>query len=668
MKFNNWARIVSIGLATAAGAAAFAQTAIEAPGIVQHSIDRGSISPSHESTVTVHLKLHNEAAFNKAVEDLYAPGSPTYHRWMTSADFARYAPTANEIETVKRELQAHGLSIVSVDPNGFSIRAKGTALSLESAFQTQLHAIEHNGETIQANVAPAALRGPAGALVKGVTGLTGINFKPGVKYQFNPVTGKPVKIPLAKAQAVTLADLFTNSCFSPPTTLTLTTSGAINPVGVYYGTRYASAGKICGWTPSQLQVNYGIQVSYGQGIDGTGQTIVVVEGPVVASQLKADVDAFASLTGLPAFTASNYKVIYPDGMPSALALANESFDVEAQLDVEWSHAIAPKANIVVLITPTTDWPEFEYAIQYAVNHKLGNVISNSYGYPEGLFGAYTVAGFDQVLKTAAAAGVAVNFSSGDSGDVGTGVSNGGGESFPASSEYVTSVGGTSIGVPSGTGFAEVGWGNNATVLSLASDSVLDPPVALGFQYGSGGGESVFIAKPSWQKSLAGSGRQQPDIAEVGDPFTGAVIVADGQVGVVGGTSLSCPVFSAIWAMADQKAGASLGQAAPLIVTLSTNASAIKDIVPLSLSTNPSGTIYDSSGQTFYSAISLVPPLFTTTQFISVLWDGSTDASGEYVDVSFGTDTSLKTATGWDNVTGYGVPKGSHFINAAAALK
>lgn len=675
VKLPGWGSLAAAAIAFSAAPALHAQTAIEVPGIVQHSIDHGSISPVKQSTVTVHLKSQNEAAFDKAVQELYTAGSPTYHQWMTDAELAKYAPTKSQFEVIVNELRANGLAIVDQDSNRYWVRARGTALNLEHAFQTQLHAVEYQGKTIQANVAPASLRGEAGSLVKGVTGLTEINLKPDMVYPINPATGKRTKTYPAKlASSSTLSNLFTNNCFGSPTTLTLTTSGAALPVGVYYGTRYLLGTKVCGWTPSQAQVNYGMQNAYNRGLTGKGQTIVLVEGPVVADNILSDAQAFAGLTGLPPFTSSNFKVIYPDGVPSTLALENESFDGEAQLDVEWAHAFAPGANIVMLITPTTDWTEFEFAIQYAASHKLGNVVSNSYGYPEGLFGAYTVSGFEQVLKTAAAAGVAVNFSSGDSGDVG--FPNAGGASYPAASAYTTSIGGTSIGLPGPSGYIMTGWGNNLALLSYSFTDVLNPPLGLGFYAGSGGGESVFITKPSWQSALSGSGRQQPDISAVADPYTGVVIVADGQIGAIGGTSASCPIFSAIWAIADQEAGKSLGQAAPLIYSsLGKNTAAVQDITPYAGPTNVSGTIYDSSGQTFYSAASLLAPLQGTTQFLSSFWDASCSGagpgctpSGEIVDLSFGTDSSLKVTTGWDNVTGWGSPRGTHFIDAAAALK
>ena len=664
-KFHRWIQMLSIGSALIAAPSAFAQTAVEAPRIVHNSVDHGSIQPLAESTVTVHLKLHNEAAFDKAVDELYTAGSPTYHHWMTASDFAKYAPAPAEIETVKKELASHGLAIVSVDANNYSIRARGTAVNFERAFQTQIHELERDGKTFQANIAPAVLTGKAGNLVKGVTGLTSFRLEAMNRQQVNPRTGNALPtIPVQRAKSVGLADLFTNSCFRSPEALTLTTLGAALPVGQYYGNQYNQLGKVCGWTPAQMQTHYGLNNAYNSGFDGKGQTIVILAAPTDPS-VAIDFAAFSQLTGLPPVTSSNFQIIYPDGKPSAIALANQNATVESALDIEWAHAIAPKAKIILEILPTQDWTEFEYAIQYTVANKLGNVISISYGLPEGLFGAYTVAGFEQSLKTAAAAGIAVNISSGDSGDAGTGVPNGGGESYPAASAYATSIGGTSIGLPGPKAWVEAGWGNNETLLSFAPNAVLDPPLGLGFYAGSGGGESIFISKPSWQKTLPGAGRQQPDISADADPFTGAIIVAGGQVGVIGGTSLAAPVFSGMWTLADQKAGKSLGQAAPLLPSL---LSTIKDIVPFSSATNPAGTIFDQAGASFYSAANLIPPLYTTTSFFSTLWDGSGAGLGEYVDLSFGTDTSLTVTSGWDNVTGYGVPLGSHFVYAAAALK
>ncbi|WP_158747994.1 protease pro-enzyme activation domain-containing protein [Acidobacterium sp. S8] len=666
-----WAWISGASLACALLAVPVlqAQSRIERPKVAELSSDHGPIQPSQQLTLTVHLNMHNEAAFNQALDALYTPGSPTYHQWFSDAELARYAPSPAEVETVKKELQSHGLAVLSVSSDNLSIRARGPASGVESAFQTQIHEFERQGKVFHANVTPAALTGQAGTLVHGVTGLTSFNMRPFIKYQIDPHTGKPrtAAQPLGgkvKNAAGGFSAIATNKCFSNPSTVNLTTDGASLPVGVYYGNNYDNSPLTCAWTPSQIQTHYGLNAAYKKGLDGTGQTVVIVDGPTDGAQLTADLAQFSTLAGLPATNSSNFTVLYPDGKPTPLALEVDSWQDEASLDVQWVHSIAPNAKIVIEIMPSEDWTEFEFAIDYARQNKLGSIISNSYGYPEALFGAYTVSGFEQVLKKAAAAGLAVNFSSGDGGDEGTGSPSGGGQSYPATSAYVTAIGGTSIGIPNGTSSgAEVGWGNNGAILSFATNDVLDPPLMLGNLGGSGGGESTFIPKPSWQKSFTGTGRQEPDISALADPYTGVVFVEYGApYAGIGGTSLACPIFSALWAISDQAAGKALGQAAPMLPKLPANA--INDVVPVSSPTNVAGIVFDSAGATFYSSDTLLAPLYTTTQYFSALWN----LEGEYVDLSFGTDTSLTVTKGWDNVTGWGVPNGLSFINAVAKGK
>jgi subtilase family serine protease len=125
------------------------------------------------------------------------------------------------------------------------------------------------------------------------------------------------------------------------------------------------------------------------------------------------------------------------------------------------------------------------------------------------------------------------------------------------------VGGTSIDLLNIDGTtSDTGWGTNQNAY-LAIGGTPEPPYPGNFQFGAGGGESTLIAKPKWQKALSGKGRQQPDIADIADPYTGTIIVYNGGIGVIGGTSAASPVFSAIWSLASQKAGgAALGQAPP----------------------------------------------------------------------------------------------------------
>jgi len=187
-----------------------------------------------------------------------------------------------------------------------------------------------------------------------------------------------------------------------------------------------------------------------------------------------------------------------------------------------------------------------------------------------------------------------------------------------------------------------------------------------FYGGSGGGESVVFPKPLYQRNLPGRGRQQPDVSAVGDPFSGGVFIwtptgAEQQIAVIGGTSLSTPIFSAIWALANQRAGHLLGNAAPAIARMP--ASAVLDVVPVTSPTNPSGFIVDANGTTAYSAADLLAPALQTKEFYSALCSFGGGAALNVL--SFGADTSLTVTKGWDNVTGFGTPNGLAFIEAAA---
>jgi subtilase family serine protease len=661
------------------GPALHAQTQFEPPGIIAAATDLGRIQPTAPITLNVHLKMPDQQAFDQAVKALYTPGSPTYHHWMTNSQIAGYAPTAAEVQSVVNALKSNGLSVLSVGSDNLSIRVRGAASAVESAFQTQLHQFKYQGKTFHAHVTSAALAGAAGSLVRGVTGLTNIPMQSQLKYPVNPKTGGPLVV----QQTATSSGLpfsTTTNCFGDPTAISLTTSGADLPFAAYVGNTYNSlpvstpgsgitGGPVCAWTPTQLQAHYGLSAAYAQGLDGTGQTVVVVMGPLDAVQLQSDLTLFSNLTGLPAITSSNFTEIYPEGQSTGTTTSNV-WQGEASLDVEWVHSFAPGAHIVAAIMPPDDGLEdgYEYAIDYARQNGLGTVISNSYGDPESILDAATVQAWEQTLQAAAAAGIAVNFGSGDSGDVGTGSPSAGGDSYPGSSAYATSVGGTSTGIPNGTpGGAEVGWGNNVTYLS-ASGNVLDPPVGseFGFPGGSGGGSSIFFAKPSWQSALPGTARQSPDISALADPNTGAVFVTGGNASIVGGTSLATPIFSAIWAIANQAAGTSLGQAAPLLYTLPSTA--INDVVPVGSDTNVSGILVDSNGETDYSANALLmAPLYSTTVYYSALYNNGGDGT-TYEDISFGTDTSLTVTPGWDNVTGLGVPNGLAFINAVVSTQ
>jgi subtilase family serine protease len=148
------------------------------------------------------------------------------------------------------------------------------------------------------------------------------------------------------------------------------------------------------------------------------------------------------------------------------------------------------------------------------------------------------------------------------------------------------------------------------------------------------------------------------------------VLADGTfVGVAGGTSLSCPMFSALWSIADQAnaavGGGPLGQAAPLLYQLGPNAITDVNVVPIETLLDVNGLILNPPKKPVIleSAPALAAPLETTNFFVSALLQGPTS---DWFVLTFGTDSSLTTGPGWDNVTGVGTPNGAKFVQGVVA--
>jgi subtilase family serine protease len=630
--------------------------------------DLGRLDASAHITITVHLKTRDDAAFDKTVDALYDPSSPTYHHWLSDEDLKRFAPSRQHLEAVQQELKAQGLTILSTDKNGFSIRASGDSASVERAFQTEIHQFRFNGNVFRANIREAQLHGVAASYVDSVSGIENHIVRPQLKRAFNFRTRKVLPVhDLSQVQASGgLSSIITDQILSAPSTFTFTTPGASVPVGVYYGNVYGADPKLVpDYTPEQLQKAYGLSDAYKEGLNGAGQTVVLLEAYGYPT-IRQDANAFSKLTGLPLLNSTNFEIVYPEGKPvDPNAGILTGWDGEIALDVQWAHAMAPGAKIVVVAAAGQDGEDFQDAINYITDHNLGNSVSDSWEEDTDLIaGPAEQKSFDRVLQRAAAKGISFQFSTGDGGDLGLGTPKGA-PGVPSDAPHATAVGGTAIlNQVGGSGTVPVGWGD--TVTFLGADGALDPPEVLGLVGGGGGGESLYFPKPAWQKSLPGTGRQTPDVSALADPYTGVPIVLtvsgkqELEIGN-GGTSLASPIFTAIWAIANQKAGHALGQAAPAIAALAKGS--IQDVLPLNSPSDVSGIVVDSNGSNYYSPAKLFTgALYGNTHFISAVWDLG---AGEYVDFGFGIDSSLTVKTGWDNTTGFGTPNGLTFINAVA---
>lgn len=634
--------------------------------VVELGTDLGRVEPGKEINLTVVLQLHNPDDYDAAVEALYDPASPTYHQWFKAQDFARYAPTPAEFGKVEKELLKHGLTIVSADPDRYSICVHGAAANVEGAFQTEIHTFEYKGRLIDAHVSEARLTGQAGELVSSVAGLERHQAHPAIAVARDFRTGKLLH---QKALTKTESDDgllagITNRALTAPSTFTYGASGSV-PRATYFGSVYnVNSAQTVSFTPDQLRAHYGLASLIKDGYDGAGQTVALVEA-YGYDDAELDANTAARIFGLPELKSSNFSVIYPQGrLQNASADADKTgWTEEIALDIQTAHSIAPGAKILVVASPGEDNADMIASLQHIVAHKLASVVSSSWeADAEKVTGPSEEKAFNAVLEKGAASGIAFQFSTGDNGDQGLGTPVGA-VSAPSNSPYATAVGGTSIlNEPGTSNHTVAGWGNNTVYIAMAGAA--DPPIQLGFQGGSGGGESVHFSKPSWQKDLPGTGRQVPDISALADPYTGFVIVytSDGEqnfLAGIGGTSLASPIFTSIWAIADQYNGAPLGFAAPHIARLKPGQ--ITDVLPTSslVKSDAAGTIYSSRGAKFYSADGLFSGLlFSQSKFPSAVWPFDSE---DAVVLSFGTDTSLTITPGWDNVTGFGEPNGLPFI-------
>jgi subtilase family serine protease len=238
---------------------------------------------------------------------------------------------------------------------------------------------------------------------------------------------------------------------------------------------------------------------------------------------------------LPSQNATNTIVTHIDlsnGSRPAFNAAND-WIAERNLDVQWAHAIAPQAKIILITSKTNSASDMQLAVQTASLQPGVTAISLSYGAYE--FTAETGAAYDGVLKTIQAKGIAVFVASGDSGNVGNF------SEWPSTSPYVTSVGGTVINT------------------SAALAPTLNTEVV--WQYG-GGGTSLFESLPAYQTPSiigptdmalnTGKKRLVPDVSYNADVVSSPVaLVINGLWYVGGGTSAGAPQWAAITALLAQ---------------------------------------------------------------------------------------------------------------------
>jgi subtilase family serine protease len=371
-------------------------------------------------------------------------------------------------------------------------------------------------------------------------------------------------------------------------------------------------------TPRSLRIAYGVESLYEKGYTGEGQTVVDMVS-FGSPTLKQDMDVFDQTFGLPAV---DLQIISPLHVPESDPHHDkEGWAGETTLDVQIIHSIAPKAKIVVMVSPisetegTQGLPEFRQLEQYIIDHKLGNIVSYSWGASELTLtdqkGQQELQKWNDLLQQATQQDGITHFTaSGDNGA--TDYADQQGEkiatvpttSFPADLPWVTSVGGTNL-KRIGTAIQETAWNR------------------------SGGGFSRFYQTPSYQQepakaqqSLFQNRRGVPDVAADADPFTGLAIYEDNLWTLGGGTSASAPIWAAIMAIGDQMAGRPLGFINPALYKLATTDAYKHDFRSITSGNNSTGSVKGYSAGPGWNPVtglgtpnaeSLLPDLIAATK-------------------------------------------------------
>ena len=514
-------------------AADVAVTATRAFPATRFTQDLGRVSDATPMHVVVGLTMRNRTLIDTLLRRQTTPGDPMYGHFLTPQQTAAlFSPTGTEVQAVATFLGRSGFRNLRVSPDNLLIEADGTAATANAAFATPIHALAISGQRIFANATapqlPSSLRG----MVTAIEGLNNMPMRPAIRLaRHRPfLAGQPGAAHLDTAtQPCELAEL--NECL----------------VNSYTAT--------------------GFQLAYDSPQHSGNTNTWGYTGKSTSIAIFAEGDITNVLTDLRTYEKSNVPVL-PEVPVQVIYAGVKSPDVSGQdefdLDTQTSTGMAGnvKRLYIYVATSLTD-ADTSVEFDRFKTDDLANAGSASFGECEifpSLDGAMLLD--DTIFAEAAVQGQTVFSSAGDNGTTcpvvaATGVPGTGlpFQSYPGTSPYVVSVGGTTLVTNSGTGTynSEIAW------------------------YGTGGGSSTEEASPFWQNGVvpavdsppnpvpaAETFKSVPDVAMDADPDTGALVYVNGVATGVGGTSLASPLSLGVWARLETAHNNSLGFASPLL--------------------------------------------------------------------------------------------------------
>ncbi|HJZ63689.1 MAG TPA: protease pro-enzyme activation domain-containing protein [Candidatus Acidoferrum sp.] len=545
--------------------------------------DRGAMNDSQPIN-RIYLLLSRSAEQQTALEKLMLEqmdsSSANFHKWLTPEEYgAKFGPSDADIQAVKDWLSVHGFTGIKTNNGKTIVEFSGTVGTVRSAFSTEIHKFSMKGEEHFANASDPQIPAALAPVVMGITSLH--NFR--------------------KEAHVKRFGKFRRDLLSGETR-PLFTFTDVN--GTFFGMGPADFAKI-------YNVPNGLAGT--SGFDGTGQTIAVVGRSNINIQ---DVRDFRTMFGLPA----KDPVIILNGADPGLVSGDEG---EADLDVEWSGAVAPGATIKLVVSESeqTDGVDgVDASAEFIVDNNIAPVMSESFGSCEAANGTAENAFLNALWQQAAAEGITVSVSSGDNGAAGcdnpnsaSSATHGIAVSGTASTPFNVAVGGTDFDdsgtqntfwnstntnttAASAKGYIpEIPWNDSCGAAGLTGCNTATSNTNLNIVAGSGGPSAIYTkTQAPFQTGFGDAQRDIPDVSffaadglnrsfyivcqsdqdiagDTGCNLTKFVTTApfhDFQA--VGGTSASAPAFAGVMALVNQKTGQRQGNANFVLYSLAKN--------------------------------------------------------------------------------------------------
>jgi len=492
--------------------------------LAKAELDIGA-APAEQKMDRMILVLDPDARQQAALEELLRaqqdPESPSYHHWLTAEEYGRhFGVSDNDLRSVERWLQGHGLTVDEAPAGRTSLVFSGTVAQVEAAFHTPILNYRVNGQAHYANAGEPEIPQALAGVVGGVVSLHDFRSAP-------------------------------MNMASPS---------------------YTSSNGSHSLAPLDWVAIYDVAPLYGQGIDGTGQSIAVVGR---ADITLSDVRTFRSISGL----APNDPLIITNGPDPGFPGCDD--ELESTLDVEWAGAIARNATVKFVTTKSGTSDGVALSAQYAVTNKVAPILTMSYGLCEASSGASGNAFWNSLWSQAASYGITVLVSSGDSGAAGcdassaTTATHGRAVNALCSTPYSTCVGGTMFNDAYNPSlyWSASNRSGMASVLSYIPELPWNESgAASGAIWAGGGGASIVYPKPAWQSAPgvpADSARDVPDVSMAAAIHDAYLIEFQAGLWGVGGTSAAAPSLASVLALVLQNAGAPLGNANPSLYALAT---------------------------------------------------------------------------------------------------